>query len=909
MGKEVSCRCLVTILEAIEKKNLKKESYLKGIPYNLDYLKNKHERIEWSVYCRFIDNVRPNFTEDEFIEMGRSWADNSAARVTSLIPRLLFTRGEILQSLHRHVEKAGSQYFTCIEYKTETLGPNGIRQILKVKSGYDFCREFFLITRGALEVYFIHLGRSATSINMKWIESGADYEIICAEGGGPLAKLRRLIMWPFIAKEVARELEEANATLLKRYQEIEKTQSILEQQTTQLKTAFEINQVIRKGLDLDLTLDSITRAIVEVAGFKATELKISTETEGTIIEKGVTFGKNPENVEPLIEPMTIEDSKIGEIKVWYTEGISKSEAASLLKQIIPTILLAIHDALTYNTVIDYRKNLERKVEERTIELKEARDNLARTVELLKQAQSARDRFFTNISHEFRTPLTMILGPAKQIMDTAVETRAKENASIIQKNADRLNILVNQLLDLSKLESGNIRLLTYKENIIPIIKGLVLSFSSLAERKNIKLRFESKEKVLEVYIDRDKVEKIITNILSNAFKFTDEGGRIDVSIHRTDSKAEIRISDTGIGIPKERLNNIFDRFYQVDDTHTRKGEGTGIGLALTKELVDLHKGEIKVESEEGKGTTFIVSLQLGKDHLLPEEITEVKAEKKKEKEPAPLISEDKEDKKDEEEPDLDLITETEKPLLLIVEDNSDVRAYIRGHLEESYRISEAVNGNDGIDKALEYIPDLIVSDVMMPEMDGFELCGEIKKDKRTSHIPLILLTAKAASEDKIEGLQTGADDYIMKPFDVKELQVRVKNLIEQRKKLRERFNKEATIPTQKGKYSQIDEEFLKKTMDVIKKHISEPEFNLDDFGKETGMSRTQLHRKVRALTNYSPHNFIRFIRLKHAAELLSKGAGNITEIAYDVGFSSLSHFAKAFKEQFGKTPSKYIKPEK
>ncbi|MFC2092746.1 ATP-binding protein [Bacteroidota bacterium] len=525
------------------------------------------------------------------------------------------------------------------------------------------------------------------------------------------------------------------------------------------------------------------------------------------------------------------------------------------------------------------------------------------IKKLHEIDEMKSNFFANISHEFRTPLTLILGPMKEIIDRTKELKTKEEAEIAHKSANRLHGLVNQLLDLSKLEAGSMKLRTYKENIIPILKGLVLSFASLTERKNITLNFKSQEEVLVVFTDRDKVEKIVTNILSNAFKFTDEGGRIDVNVRSSNGKVEITVSDTGIGIPKEKLDKIFDRFYQTDDTHNRKAEGTGIGLALTKELVELHKGEIKVESEEEKGTTFTISFPLGRDHLLPEEIVEGKVEI--EEKPTPFATEIEEDKK-EEEIDIDLITETEKSLLLIVDDNADVRTYIRGHLDESYRVLEAVDGKDGMDKALEYIPDMIVSDVMMPEMDGFELCEELKNDERTSHIPVILLTAKAASEDKIEGLETGADDYIMKPFDAKELQVRIKNLIEQRKKLRERFHKEATIPIKKGKYSQIDEEFLKKTMEVIEKHISEPEFSLGEFGREIGMSRTQLHRKVRALTDYSPHNFLRFIRLNHAAELLSKGTGNVTEIAYDVGFSSLSHFAKAFKEQFGKNPSDYNK---
>ena len=396
---------------------------------------------------------------------------------------------------------------------------------------------------------------------------------------------------------------------------------------------------------------------------------------------------------------------------------------------------------------------------------------------MHEVDELKNRFFANISHEFRTPLTLILGLAKKTVEKSKDQTSREDAGVIRRNAKRLNGLVSQLLDLSKLESGNMTLQTSPINIIPLLKGLVLSFASFAERKRITLKFNSDENEIVAYLDKDKIEKIITNLLSNAFKFTPNGGRIEFSITTSHSNIEIAVSDTGIGISSERVDKIFDRFYQVDSSHTREQEGTGLGLALTKELVELHKGKIKVESSEGKGSTFTVTLPLGKDHLKPEEIIEGTFETEeivpKEVE---VISEYENAKV---RSDIEIITEEGKLLILVVEDNTDVRNYIKGNLEKEFRILEAINGEDGFNQAIKHIPDLIISDIMMPKMDGFELCDQIKNDEKTSHIPVIMLTAKATSKDKIEGYKTGADDYIMKPFDTQVLRVRINNLIRQR----------------------------------------------------------------------------------------------------------------------------------
>jgi signal transduction histidine kinase/ligand-binding sensor domain-containing protein/DNA-binding NarL/FixJ family response regulator len=545
---------------------------------------------------------------------------------------------------------------------------------------------------------------------------------------------------------------------------------------------------------------------------------------------------------------------------------------------------------------------------------------------LQELDQMKSRFFANISHEIRTPLTLILGPLEQIISEASKEKLKKQIQIMSRNGRNLLRLINQLLDFSKLESGRMSLKAREINIVPLLKGMVYSFDSLAKRKRIKLTFKCEEDVIPVYIDSDKLEKIMANLLSNAFKFTSEGGKISVqlSVTRNENKEyesgstedkiiEIRVKDTGIGIAPQHLDYIFDRYYQVDSKDERTG--TGIGLALTRELVELHHGRITAESKPGKGTTFIIRFLSGKDHLKSDEIIEhITVEDfpviTMQEEAGPSIEDDIK-------PSIETIeshyvttgkrttgAKKELPVLLIVEDTEDVRNYIRGFMESDYQISEAQDGDDGFEKATEIIPDLIISDVMMPKMDGFKLCEKLKTDERTSHIPVILLTARASEASKLEGLETGADEYLIKPFSAKELTIRVKNLIDQRRKLRERFAQDITLSPKDITVTSADERFLERAMGIIEKHMGDPEFGVDIFGKEIGLSHSQLHRKIRALTNLSPVEFIRTLRLKRAASLLRQEYGNVAEVAYEVGFNNPSYFAECFRKLFGKSPSEY-----
>ncbi len=582
-----------------------------------------------------------------------------------------------------------------------------------------------------------------------------------------------------------------------------------------------------------------------------------------------------------------------------SDGYWNEEGATIRIIILPPWWATIWAYIIYALILISIVFFTWKMQLKRIRIKHDYEMSKFETEKMHEVDEMKSRFFANISHEFRTPLTLIFGPAKDVLDETNEPKTKKNVGIIKRNASKLYGLVNQLLDLSKLESGKMKLESSEQNIMPLLKGLVLSFTSLAERKKITLKFNTIEENLNVYIDKDKVEKIITNLLSNAFKFTPEGGMINFTVEKLIEAAEIKIADNGIGIPKERMDKVFNRFFQVDGSHTRESEGTGIGLALTKELVELHKGEIRVESKEGEGATFTVLLPLGKEHLKTEEIVgeKIKEETDFTIEKTELIPEIENRK---EKTDIDVLLDTDKPLLLIVEDNSDVRKYIISHLEGDYRIQEAVDGEDGLEQALNHIPDLIISDVMMPKMDGFELCNKLKTDEKTSHIPIIMLTAKATSQDKIEGYETGADDYIMKPFDAKELKARIKNLIEIRRKLHEKFSSDDySIPKE---LNSIDEQFMKRVLNVINEHISEEEFSIEILGKESAMSRPQMYKKIKALTGKSPSLFLRSVRLVKAKKMIKEGVGTISEIAYSVGYSSPAYFTKCFSDEFGYSPS-------
>lgn len=548
------------------------------------------------------------------------------------------------------------------------------------------------------------------------------------------------------------------------------------------------------------------------------------------------------------------------------------------------------------------EELEGIVLERTAQVMEQKNTLEEQAKKLVEMDRLKSRFFTNVSHEFRTPLTLILGQIEAATTEAAEERRASRLTMAARNARRLQRLINRLLDLARLESGRMTLQASSGNFVEFLKQRFLAFESLAEQKHITLKFHSPREQLNVYFDREKLEDVIDNLVSNALKWTGEGGQVRLDIRPsidTDS-VEFIISDTGIGIAPDRLPFIFDRFYRADESHEQ--EGSGIGLALAKEMIELHRGRIDVASTEGKGTSFTITLPIGRSHLTSDEILiagDIEPDSFRNKiEAGGLDQAEAGDERPNE-------GGTSLPTVLVVEDNADMRMFIGDCLRDSCLILEAAHGEEGLAVAIERMPDLIITDVMMPRMDGTELCRRLKSDARTSHIPVVMLTAKAALENRLEGLETGADDYVVKPFNQKELRVRAVNLIHQRALLRQRFREVTAIDPAQVSAKPMDQAFLENVLSSIRRHIDDESYDVPTLGNDIGMSVSQLNRKLNALVDQSAGQLIRATRLECAATLLRQNAGTIAEIAYRVGFSDHASFTRSFKARFGCSPTEFV----
>lgn len=534
---------------------------------------------------------------------------------------------------------------------------------------------------------------------------------------------------------------------------------------------------------------------------------------------------------------------------------------------------------------------------------------------LEEATKAKLVFFTNISHEFRTPLTLMIGPLENILsDRKLSAELRSQLQMMLRNATRLLRMINQLMDLRKIEDDKMKLSAGEYDIISFTREIKEAFDELATRKNICFTLNTSQDKQLLYFDRDKVDKILFNLLSNAFKFTSESGCIELNINKVMHKfnaiereaVEIEIRDNGIGIAEDSLNRIFERFYQVEQKKGNIVAGTGIGLPLSKGFVDLHHGDISVKSKKGEGSSFAVCFQLGKSHFTEAELSNKDIEFTRiDKQIFPELSQDDADV---ENMNLTYVSDDYEnmPLLLIVEDNADVSKFIKSCLVDNYRIMTAYNGIDAFEKIYIDQPDLIISDVMMPEMDGLEFTKKLKSDIRTSHIPVILLTALSSHENKIEGLETGADSYIAKPFNKKHLQVRVKQLIENRQQIRKHYQQDViTQFVKENKISQLDSSFLKKCNAIIEKHLTENEYGVEQMSVEIGLSRVHVYRKIKHLTGLTVSEFVRNIKLKKAAVMLQESGKTIAEVAYETGFSSPSYFSKCFKDLYNISPTEFV----
>jgi len=592
------------------------------------------------------------------------------------------------------------------------------------------------------------------------------------------------------------------------------------------------------------------------------------------------------------------------VKASNNDGVWNPEEASMKIIILPPWYKTwwafwIYGGLMIGSIYLFRKAVQvRERFELNLKIQEKENAQIQELDRLKT------NFFTNISHEFRTPLTLIISPLEKYLseNNDLPNPQKRRAESIYRNAKQLQKLINQLLDLSKLEAGRFSPEITHSDIIEFIEKVCNSFQDLAEQQQISLQFISPEKNLMAFFDGDILEKILTNLLSNAFKFSKKGGTINVSITLKPSESQkviIKVSDNGIGISPENLANIFNRFYQVYDKNQPHVVGTGVGLSLCKELIELHRGEILVSSKLGEGTTFSVYLPINKKAF---DSQWIRAGEENTPEPKPKIKKNIIQTKDNQEIE---VFNIDKPLLLIAEDNEDLRTYIKEIFVQDFQILEAENGMVAQKIAHEKLPDLIISDWMMPLKTGVELCRNIKMNTNTSHIPVIILTSKSSNESKLMGLETGADDYITKPFNANLLVVRVKNILENRKKLRALFSSSPKIKTREITLNSTDAHFIERAIKIVEDNISNLKLDITYLEKELKMSNMQLYRKLKSLTNLSGNEFIKNVRLKKALQMLESENYNIAEIAYKVGFNDPSYFSRAFKKQFGKVPSEYV----
>lgn len=529
----------------------------------------------------------------------------------------------------------------------------------------------------------------------------------------------------------------------------------------------------------------------------------------------------------------------------------------------------------------------------------------------EENHEAKLRFFTNISHDFRTPLTLILGPLQQILDNYKGSSiVYKKLLVIESSANHLLHLINRLMDFRKLEDNQSKLQVAEGNIVKFVNEIFLSFTEFAKDKGgYKFSFKNAKDKILVFYDRPKLEQVFYNLLSNAFKYTPEGGEISLSIDNDENNVYCKIQDSGIGIKQEYLDQIFDRFFEVpphlEDSTEIYNKGTGIGLAIVKNIIELHKGTITVKSNEGKGSTFTISLPLGKNHLQSDEIID---DFKFSDDITQYMSQltDNEHEAFLEVPD-NIVIEKKLHKILVVEDNDELRLFFKNLLSKEYNILEAKDGKSGVSKALQFLPDLIISDVMMPpQMAGTELCAQLKQNIKTSHIPIILLTARTSLFYKFKGLESGADDYISKPFNIREFELRIKNLLDSTRRLREKFTKESTLVPSELTINSLDEKLLTKAMEIVETNLSNHAFDINQFATELGVSRTMLFTKIKAWTNNTPNEFINELRLKKAAVYFETSNMNISEVSYKVGFNNPKYFSKCFQKKFNMTPSNYIK---
>lgn len=636
------------------------------------------------------------------------------------------------------------------------------------------------------------------------------------------------------------------------------------------------------------------------------------------------LNKEPFNRENILPTVVIDSTNVRIMKLQtdkinlQQKDIEKQQAVlqeqlriynnqrSLLYLTITALVLAL--ILGSIAFFSFRNNrrINRRLAAKNEEILLQRNQLIEMTAQAKEATDAKFNFFTNISHEFRTPLTLILGPLEDALSSPkLHFTIKDSLDLVHRNALRLVRLINQLMDFRKIEESKMKLKASENNAPEFVKEIAQAFQGIARKKSISFNTTNKAGDLHLWFDVNMLDKVLFNLLSNAFKFTSEHGIINITIDKNagTNRAIIKIEDSGIGMTQDEIDHAFELFYQG---HKTTFKGTGLGLSLSKELINLHHGAITIKSEKWKGTVFEISLPLGKSHLAADEIlTET-----------PALVTSYEDLKiyttdiAQIAPQKDASAVSQKEYcILIIEDNEDLRIFLKRRLGDHYEIYVAENGNEGMSKAYDIVPDLIICDIILPGQDGLNITETLKQDIRSSHIPIILLTAKGTIEEQIKGIKLKADAFIVKPFNLEYLEEIIHSLLKNRALLREHYTSELPTETRSNSSNKIDRKFINEFTAIVENNLSNEDFSVDAICREIGISRVQLYRKVKALIGYNVNDYILTVRLQKAKFLLANEELSISEIAYKVGFASQAYFSTVFKSKFSTTPSEYKEKKK
>lgn len=767
--KEVSCRVLDLHFRKLEEQGHPPELMARETPYDIAHLRDKNERIEWDVHSQIMRNLATVWSEDDFVDVGRSFFENPMIRPVSLVGRLLFEPRDFYWWFAKPRKGGGNQLFTCIEPSVRELGPGRIEITLTTSDGYTPCREFFIVSKGTFTQLPRAVGKPPAKVTMRETERGAVYEIELPEGRSVWGEVRRAVTRPFLTNAVAEELDETHYQLVERYAQLERAQALVDRQATQLKTAHTISLVVHGDLDLVRVVQAVAKALVDVAGFAGAEVSVN-DSEGAEIARHVV-GDTPEQATPMVVELTSRSRDLGRMRLWPSADANRSERGELLEYLVPTVSMAIDDALTFAEVEDYRANLERKVTERTRELASARDELEQTVLRLEEAQTARDRIFANINHELRTPLANITLAVDRIRRDHGEQIA--DGSLIRGiefNVSQLLQLMDGLLLLAAGDEGKLELRRSPTDVAELCRLVAESWMPSAEQHGIALELDLAKRA-PATIDRDGIARVVGNLLSNAVKHTPEGGHVVLSVTCSEDDVTIGVRDDGVGMSPELRAHVFERFVQGPSPVRTATRGAGIGLSIVDELVRAHGGSADVQSDEGEGTSFVVRLPRGGATEADDLPLELPGSIVTGHEKSPIASVD--------EVPVVAPTGASADTILIAEDDPDLRRFLGELLRERYRVIVAPDGERALELAQTHHPDLLLTDVSMPKMDGHELARAFRELPGQRLAPVLMLTAHGQRGDRIAGFEAGAIDYMLKPFDPDELRERVAAQLRQR----------------------------------------------------------------------------------------------------------------------------------